>query len=81
MEPTEVAGADSSNDSVKSPFKSRKFLMSQMLIWLSTGAPILFHYLGISDQITLMVLGVYVGVGGIYHAVNVVDKRINGVDQ
>jgi hypothetical protein len=58
--------------------KSRKFLVSQQIILLAAGLPILYAHLGISESVTLTVLGVLTGVGGLYGIANSLSKKWGG---
>lgn len=58
-----------------SGFISRKFIISQQVILAAVGLPILYSYLGISEMVTLTVLGVLTGVGSVYGVVNMVQKK------
>jgi hypothetical protein len=57
---------------------SRKFKLTKWIIGLSTIIPVGFKLIGIGDEVTMMVLGVYVGAGGVYGIVNAVDKKWGG---
>jgi len=62
---------------MESKFKSRKFLISQEIIVLGIALPLLFHYVGIVGDVTLMALGVVSGAGTLYGVVSTWDKKNN----
>lgn len=58
-------------------YGSRKFIFSLLQLGLMCGIPILFHYLGISDDLSKMVLiGIFSG--HLYHFANIWDSKLNG---
>lgn len=58
--------------------KSRKYKLTKIIIVLATIIPVGFKLLGIGDDVTMMVLGVYVSAGGVYGIVNAIDKKWGG---
>lgn len=65
---------------VKQPSKfiSRKFVMSLVVIGLSTIVPIAYKLFGIDDATTMVVLGLYGSVGAVYGVVNTLNKKYGG---
>lgn len=61
-------------------YASRKFLFSIIQLCLLCGMPILFHNMGISDDVTKMVL---VGVfsGHLYSFANIWDSKIKAPNE
>lgn len=57
------------------PYTSRKLLVTAFSTILMVGLPVLYKHIGISDQITLMVLGAVAGLSGIYNAANAMQKK------
>jgi len=66
---------------LKKRWTSRKFWMVNILIVLSTIVPLIFKASGISENVTMLVLGTYGAVGSIYGIVNTLDKKWNGTDR
>lgn len=62
-------------------FKSRKFIMMNIVVALATLVPIVFHLLGISDPVTMTVLGIYSVVGVGYTAINASVQKVVGAPQ
>lgn len=63
-----------------SQWASRKFLVTGVSLVMISCLPILYKYLQISDQITLVVIGAIATSGGVYHAFNTLSKKYEGVD-
>lgn len=63
---------------LRDKIKSRKYLVSQQIILLAAALPILYARLGISESVTLTVLGVLTGVGGLYGIANSLSKKWGG---
>lgn len=57
------------------PYASRKLWVTAGSTILMMILPILYKEVGISDQITLMVLGAVAGLSGIYNAANAMQKK------
>lgn len=57
---------------------SRKFWLTQQTVCLSVLVPLLFKYVGLSETVTLTVLGTVGAVGSLYGVINTVDKKLNG---
>lgn len=60
-----------------SRLSSRKFWLTQQVVYLSIGVPILFHSLGIPESVTVITLGVVGGAGAVYGVVNVMGKKFS----
>lgn len=52
-------------------FKSRKYALSVYVLLGSTIVPIAYHFIGISEAVTMSVLGILASVGVGYGIVNV----------
>ena len=59
-------------------YKSRKFWLAQQILCLTVGVPILFKYLEISNDVTLLALGATTAVGAFYGVTNVMAKKLGG---
>lgn len=57
---------------------SRKFWLTQQTVVLSVCVPLLFKYVGLSESVTLMVLGTVGAVGSLYGVISAMDKKFNG---
>lgn len=58
-------------------YASRKFVLSFIQLILLVGVPILFHNLGIGDDLSKTVLFGILGTS-IYHVSNVLDGKLGG---
>lgn len=56
--------------------KSRKFVLTLMIMGGASGLPILYKHMAIPDSITMLVVGIIGGVGVSYGVVNVMDRKI-----
>jgi hypothetical protein len=57
------------------PYASRKLLVTAFSTILMILLPVVYKNIGISDHITLMVLGSVAGLSGIYNAANAAQKK------
>lgn len=57
----------------------RKFTLTLLIMLFSLVAPAVYKKLEVSDSITMMVLGIFGGVGVAYGAVNVAATKAHGV--
>lgn len=62
---------------VSKKLTSRKFWLTQQIVYLSVGVPLLFKYMDIDLTVTLMTLGVLSGAGTLYGVVSTFDKKWN----
>lgn len=60
------------------PFVSRKFILTAVGILIMSSIPILYKQLGISDSITLVVVGAIAGATGVYAGFNTLAKKYEG---
>lgn len=60
-----------------SPFTSRKFWISIAAVLISCGLPVLYKQLGISESVTLAVLGLVSAISLGYSGANLIDKKIS----
>ena len=56
---------------------SRKFILTVMISCMSVGAPLVYKTQGVSDTITLAVIGILAGIGAAYGFINVKDAQID----
>lgn len=61
-------------------YGSRKFVLSLFQLSFLVGVPLLFHNVGISDDISKTVLYGILGTS-IYHVANIFDGKLNGADK
>jgi len=60
---------------------SRKFIALLVEIVLLVAIPILYSYIGISDSVTLLVLGALAGSASAYIGFNVLQKKVLNGDR
>ncbi len=60
-----------------SPLTSRKLWISILATIISCGLPILYKQLGISESVTLAVLGLVSAISLGYSGANILDKKIS----
>ena len=58
-------------------FLSRKFIISILIVVISFICPIVYQAMHVSDQVTMLVLGIIGGVGVAYGVINVKDAQVN----
>lgn len=56
--------------------KSRKFILTLIIAGGSSGLPVLYKNMGISDSVTMLVIGIVGGIGVSYGIVNVMDRQV-----
>lgn len=59
-----------------SKYNSRKFVMLNVCLGLSTLVPLLFQLLKIDTNVTMMSLGMIGGLSTAYFGVNLLDKKV-----
>lgn len=57
-------------------FKSRKFLLSVLVMISAMVLPAVFHAIGIADAVTMTSLGMITSVGAAYGLINVHDRKV-----
>lgn len=62
-------------------FKSRKFILTMIIIVLTAILPALYKYLQVGEAVTMTVLGILAGVGAAYGFINVKAKSIGEKDE
>lgn len=58
-------------------FFSRKFLLTLLVLGASSGLPVLYKQLEISEIVTLTVLGIIAGIGTAYGFINLKESKID----
>lgn len=58
-------------------YASRKFILSNVQLILLVSIPLLFHHVGISDDLSKTVL-LGIASTSLYHFSNVMDSKLNG---
>jgi hypothetical protein len=70
--------ADQTQTNDYNPWSSRKLWVSIITTILVFGGPILYKCLGISDQVSLVVIGAISTISAAYLGFNVLQKKIEG---
>jgi hypothetical protein len=58
--------------------KSRKFIMTNILLVYVPLIPLAFNALGIKDNVTMTTLAIVGGLAGAYMGANLIDKKLGG---
>lgn len=61
-------------------YLSRKFLLTLLVVILSSVLPVVYKDKGVSDNVLLVVLALFGGIGAAYHFVNLKEAQVKPED-